>query len=406
LLEYDAEDIRSNDEAVPTLCQQSATSSCRSSDGVTEKDELENIKFHVTDTNQREDIESSEGFLEVEGQQESISSIQSSRGNEIQSENATSNQLSMNTDTPLMGDEVESGATLTMPMVVKEEPLNDFSVIQAILGLNHSLAAADSSSISSDYLDHRGRPRGPKHPVWTFFKLKKTHGPTMGYMCELCGGSFSGAANTTNAAKHLRCRHKAEYAQYVQMHESAKRGAFVGDLHESLRKIMMRGRAKRLATQLGGISLPTTDLGRTELDEWKGEEPALELASSSSQSCVSPRESVNVSEQSKKSLTSPTSPNIQSKIMSVFPSLHATTSRHNTAATEDNSPEDSAKKPRVEVYALNYVQRMSKSPRYDYSCYVKGINVRMHYLLFNMHCSTMTHPNKKTPPRVSLERRR
>lgn len=56
--------------------------------------------------------------------------------------------------------EVESEVTVTMPMVVKEEPLNDFSVIQAILGLNHSLAAADSSSISSDYLDHRGRPRG------------------------------------------------------------------------------------------------------------------------------------------------------------------------------------------------------------------------------------------------------
>uniref|UniRef100_A0A0M3HL63 Pecanex-like protein n=1 Tax=Ascaris lumbricoides TaxID=6252 RepID=A0A0M3HL63_ASCLU len=118
------------------------------------------MKLHITDTNQRENVESSEGFIDVERQQERLSSVQSSTGNETQSENATNNRPSLDTDTSLMDDEVESEVTVTMPMVVKEEPLNDFSVIQAILGLNHSLAAADSSSISSDYLDHRGRPRG------------------------------------------------------------------------------------------------------------------------------------------------------------------------------------------------------------------------------------------------------
>uniref|UniRef100_A0A0M3HG87 Uncharacterized protein n=1 Tax=Ascaris lumbricoides TaxID=6252 RepID=A0A0M3HG87_ASCLU len=38
---------------------------------------------------------------------------------------------------------------------------------------------------------------------------------------------------------------------------------------------------------------------------------------------------------------------VQSKIMSVFPSLHATTPRQSTSATEDSNPEDSAKKLRL-----------------------------------------------------------
>ncbi|VDK66406.1 unnamed protein product [Anisakis simplex] len=65
-------------------------------------------------------------------------------------------------------------------------------------------------------------------------------------MCELCGGYFIGAANTTNATKHLKCRHKEEFAEYIELYDSAKRGSFVGALHDVLREIMLKGRAKRL----------------------------------------------------------------------------------------------------------------------------------------------------------------
>lgn len=67
---------------------------------------MENMKLHITDTNQRENVESSEGFIDAERQQERLSSVQSSTGNETQSENATNNRPSLDTDTSLMGDEV------------------------------------------------------------------------------------------------------------------------------------------------------------------------------------------------------------------------------------------------------------------------------------------------------------
>lgn len=78
---------------------------------------------------------------------------------------------------------------------------------------------------------------GPKHPVWNFFKFYKSGGLTLGYMCLMCGNGFTGPPNTTNATKHLRCKHKHEYLLYFDLLEGAKQGTFFGDVHQSIREV-------------------------------------------------------------------------------------------------------------------------------------------------------------------------
>lgn len=56
-------------------------------------------------------------------------------------------------------------------------------------------------------------------------------------MCLMCGNGFTGPPNTTNATKHLRCKHKHEYLLYFDLLEGAKQGTFFGDVHQSIREV-------------------------------------------------------------------------------------------------------------------------------------------------------------------------
>lgn len=53
----------------------------------------------------------------------------------------------------------------------------------------------------------------------------------------MCGNGFSGPPNTTNATKHLRCKHKNEYLLYFDLLEGAKQRTFLGDVHQSIREV-------------------------------------------------------------------------------------------------------------------------------------------------------------------------
>ncbi|VDM28311.1 unnamed protein product [Toxocara canis] len=57
----------------------------------------------------------------------------------------------------------------------------------------------------------QGRSRTLSHPVWQFYEVVQG-----GYKCPRCGGRELVGLNTTNAVKHLKVRHEAEYAQVVQ----------------------------------------------------------------------------------------------------------------------------------------------------------------------------------------------
>ncbi|VDM47078.1 unnamed protein product [Toxocara canis] len=57
----------------------------------------------------------------------------------------------------------------------------------------------------------RGRSRTLSHPVWQFYEVVQG-----GYKCPRCGGRELVGLNTTNAVKHLKVRHEAEYAPVVQ----------------------------------------------------------------------------------------------------------------------------------------------------------------------------------------------
>ncbi|KHN78987.1 hypothetical protein Tcan_13534 [Toxocara canis] len=57
----------------------------------------------------------------------------------------------------------------------------------------------------------QGRSRTVSHPVWQFYEVVQG-----GYKCPRCGGRELVGLNTTNAVKHLKVRHEAEYAQVVQ----------------------------------------------------------------------------------------------------------------------------------------------------------------------------------------------
>ncbi|KHN77866.1 hypothetical protein Tcan_07315 [Toxocara canis] len=352
LMDYDGENGENgtSEDILQLLGQQSNTPTERSSEGTEacapEKNSTESVEIRSMDIGQQSSVEPNELSVEGESPQRGNPSTQSSSRNEINPQSVNNDQPSKDTDVSVSEKVEESRTAVTVPVIVKEEPLNDFNMIQAILGLNHSLAPADSSSLSFDDIEPRGRPRGPKHPVWAFFKLRKTQGPTNGYMCELCGGYFVGAANTTNAAKHLKCRHKAEYAQYIVMHESAKKGTFVGDLHGSLREIMLKGRAKRLAN-LGGIALPSMNIFNEEFEESFKEEPAREAESSSPQSYASPKELTSVLGELKKSVTPSTSAN--TKIDSILAPLCVGSPSQNTSTAEDSNPESNPKKPRLQL---------------------------------------------------------
>ncbi|MCP9262812.1 hypothetical protein DINM_005777 [Dirofilaria immitis] len=117
---------------------------------------------------------------------------------------------------------------------VKNEIDSDENASHLLISLSNALNPGEAEYI--DRYRPKGRPRGPKHPVWNFFKFYKSGGLTLGYMCLMCGNGFTGPPNTTNATKHLRCKHKHEYLLYFDLLEGAKQGTFFGDVHQSIRE--------------------------------------------------------------------------------------------------------------------------------------------------------------------------
>uniref|UniRef100_A0A915Q0A9 BED-type domain-containing protein n=1 Tax=Setaria digitata TaxID=48799 RepID=A0A915Q0A9_9BILA len=133
---------------------------------------------------------------------------------------------------------------------VKNEIDSDESASHLLISLSNALNPADSEYI--DRYRPKGRPRGPKHPVWNFFKFYKSGGLTLGYMCLMCGNGFTGPPNTTNATKHLRCKHKHEYLLYFDLLEGAKQGTFFGDVHQSIRELVSKRGVKSEACSSEG----------------------------------------------------------------------------------------------------------------------------------------------------------
>uniref|UniRef100_A0A1I8ENX0 BED-type domain-containing protein n=1 Tax=Wuchereria bancrofti TaxID=6293 RepID=A0A1I8ENX0_WUCBA len=121
---------------------------------------------------------------------------------------------------------------------VKNEIDSDENTSHLLISLSNALNPAEAEYI--DRYRPKGRPRGPKHPVWNFFKFYKSGGLTLGYMCLMCGNGFTGPPNTTNATKHLRCKHKHEYLLYFDLLEGAKQGTFFGDVHQSIRELVSK----------------------------------------------------------------------------------------------------------------------------------------------------------------------
>ncbi|KAL3984996.1 BED zinc finger family protein [Acanthocheilonema viteae] len=121
---------------------------------------------------------------------------------------------------------------------VKNEIDSDENASHLLISLSNALNPGEAEYI--DRYRPKGRPRGPKHPVWNFFKFYKSGGLTLGYMCLMCGNGFTGPPNTTNATKHLRCKHKHEYLLYFDLLEGAKQGTFFGDVHQSIRELVSK----------------------------------------------------------------------------------------------------------------------------------------------------------------------
>ncbi|EFO22291.1 hypothetical protein LOAG_06196 [Loa loa] len=121
---------------------------------------------------------------------------------------------------------------------VKNEIDSDENASHLLISLSNALNPGEAEYI--DRYRPKGRPRGPKHPVWNFFKFYKSGGLTLGYMCLMCGNGFTGPPNTTNATKHLRCKHKNEYLLYFDLLEGAKQGTFFGDVHQSIRELVSK----------------------------------------------------------------------------------------------------------------------------------------------------------------------
>uniref|UniRef100_A0A8R1XW08 BED-type domain-containing protein n=1 Tax=Onchocerca volvulus TaxID=6282 RepID=A0A8R1XW08_ONCVO len=121
---------------------------------------------------------------------------------------------------------------------VKNEIDSDENASHLLISLSNALNPSEAEYI--DRYRPKGRPRGPKHPVWNFFKFYKSGGLTLGYMCLMCGNGFTGPPNTTNATKHLRCKHKHEYLLYFDLLEGAKQGTFFGDVHQSIRELVSK----------------------------------------------------------------------------------------------------------------------------------------------------------------------
>ncbi|CAG9536893.1 unnamed protein product [Cercopithifilaria johnstoni] len=136
---------------------------------------------------------------------------------------------------------------------VKNEIDSDENASHLLISLSNALNPGEAEYI--DRYRPKGRPRGPKHPVWNFFKFYKSGGLTLGYMCLMCGNGFTGPPNTTNATKHLRCKHKHEYLLYFDLLEGAKQGTFFGDVHQSIRELVSkRGVKAEACTSVGNTA--------------------------------------------------------------------------------------------------------------------------------------------------------
>ncbi|VDM99453.1 unnamed protein product [Thelazia callipaeda] len=148
---------------------------------------------------------------------------------------------------PLSNQRVDREVHSTEKNSVKNEIDSDETASHLLISLSNALTPSDA-----EFID-RYRPKGrPKHPVWNFFKFYKSGGLTLGYMCLLCGNGFTGPPNTTNATKHLRCKHKHEYLLYFDLLEGSKQGTFFGDVHQSIRELVSRRGVKTEAPVLQG----------------------------------------------------------------------------------------------------------------------------------------------------------
>ncbi|VDK27229.1 unnamed protein product [Gongylonema pulchrum] len=127
-----------------------------------------------------------------------------------------------------------SSSSLEIKSDVKNETCCTKDAPGLLTDLNNALNPSDAEFF--DPYRSKGRPRGPKHPVWNFYKFCKSGGVTLGYMCLLCNSGFTGPPNTTNATKHLRCKHKHEHLLFSDLLEGVKRGTVLGDVHQSVRE--------------------------------------------------------------------------------------------------------------------------------------------------------------------------